>query len=273
MLSFQDRCNQLYFWVQERERIRTLKDSGVPPPWTQDHKLATFRFCNVRREDDRVTRWLMANTLCYHEGYYFPVTAALGRWINQPKTLQKIIDEGLLPYDEYPEFNKIRDLMNDLKPPVFNPAYVIPNAGVKTPKTNFVCNYALRQVADRIQECHEHLTSMRRASVWFASLNGWAGFMSNQVVVDISYTPIMKYAPDLMDFCLPGPGTRAGMAYLFGSTVPTKKEQSALKHIRKLIHENTGMYLSLSNVGNVMCEYDKYTRDNDPKQKYHLRED
>ena len=48
----------LFYWVAERERIRVRKESGQPFPWTDDPILATYRFCNVRREDDRVTIWV-----------------------------------------------------------------------------------------------------------------------------------------------------------------------------------------------------------------------
>ena len=40
----------------ERERIRKLKESGAPPPWTDDPILAKHRFCNVNVQDDRGSR-------------------------------------------------------------------------------------------------------------------------------------------------------------------------------------------------------------------------
>src|SRR5947207_15295340 len=45
-------------WINERESIRKKKDAGLPKPWTRDPVLRGFRFCNVHREDDSVTRWL-----------------------------------------------------------------------------------------------------------------------------------------------------------------------------------------------------------------------
>jgi hypothetical protein len=52
----------LFYWVREREEIRRRKDSGHPPKsWTTDEILLTYRFCNVRREDDRVTIWVRKN--------------------------------------------------------------------------------------------------------------------------------------------------------------------------------------------------------------------
>jgi hypothetical protein len=49
----------LFYWVREREEIRLRKAGGHPSElWTSDSILSTYRFCNVRREDDRVTGWV-----------------------------------------------------------------------------------------------------------------------------------------------------------------------------------------------------------------------
>ena len=48
----------LLYWIEERERMRARKGADAPQPWTVDEILRTGRFCNVRREDDAVTRWI-----------------------------------------------------------------------------------------------------------------------------------------------------------------------------------------------------------------------
>lgn len=45
-------------FIRERERVRQAKERGDPFPWTTDSIISGNRFCNVRREDDRVTRWV-----------------------------------------------------------------------------------------------------------------------------------------------------------------------------------------------------------------------
>src|SRR2546423_1636561 len=49
---------ELIDWISERTAIHTKKEAGHPPPWTDDPVLREWSFCNVRREDDRVTRWI-----------------------------------------------------------------------------------------------------------------------------------------------------------------------------------------------------------------------
>lgn len=43
-------------FVKERERIRKLKASGVSFPWTEDEILQRYKFTNVWRQDDAVTK-------------------------------------------------------------------------------------------------------------------------------------------------------------------------------------------------------------------------
>lgn len=48
------------FWtfLQERDRIRVLKEQGHPPPFTEDPRLRDYRFPNIYRMDDPSTVWL-----------------------------------------------------------------------------------------------------------------------------------------------------------------------------------------------------------------------
>ena len=44
-------------YINERESIRKAKESGMPFPWTNDPILRDYRFTNVRRTDDTVSKW------------------------------------------------------------------------------------------------------------------------------------------------------------------------------------------------------------------------
>ena len=52
---------QLLHFIAEHEAIRRRRGAGESPPLTADLILAEWSFTNVRREDDRVTRWIAAN--------------------------------------------------------------------------------------------------------------------------------------------------------------------------------------------------------------------
>lgn len=48
-------------WITERYKIHLKKDSGEPRPWTNDPILDNYRFTNVRREQDRQSKYLIDN--------------------------------------------------------------------------------------------------------------------------------------------------------------------------------------------------------------------
>src|ERR1700733_11409164 len=52
------RTKELFDFIRERHLIYTKKEAGLPKPWTKDHVLRAYRFCNVYRELDTQTKWL-----------------------------------------------------------------------------------------------------------------------------------------------------------------------------------------------------------------------
>mmetsp|Transcript_34461 Transcript_34461/g.120301 ORF Transcript_34461/g.120301 Transcript_34461/m.120301 type:complete len:462 (-) Transcript_34461:831-2216(-) len=55
------RCGDFFAFMQRREALRLRKEADSPWPWTGDDIFQRYKFTNVRREDDRVTRWLRLN--------------------------------------------------------------------------------------------------------------------------------------------------------------------------------------------------------------------
>ncbi len=89
----------LWYWVCEREAIRLRKAAGVSQrEWTADPILKTYRFCNVRREDDRVTAWIKKYVRTPYAGnpnLWFML--AIARQINWPDTIAELIRERAWP--------------------------------------------------------------------------------------------------------------------------------------------------------------------------------
>jgi hypothetical protein len=82
---------KLLCWIEEREAIRLRREAGEPPPWTADPILATWSFCNVHREDDRVTRWIAEHWRKPHADdpdLWFAM--AVARFVNWPGTLAEL---------------------------------------------------------------------------------------------------------------------------------------------------------------------------------------
>ncbi len=95
-LHLPDPVAAFFDFCRERERIRRLRESGAPAPWSTDPIFVQGRFLNVFREDDRVSQALFR--------FVTPVTDNLSaliqalffaRWCNRQATLDAI-SAGLL---------------------------------------------------------------------------------------------------------------------------------------------------------------------------------
>jgi len=79
------RTKELVKFIKERESIRLKKEAGKPRPWTKDPILGNYRFCNVHREDDRVTRELKALAPTEDANLWF--WWVMARLFNKPRTM------------------------------------------------------------------------------------------------------------------------------------------------------------------------------------------
>ena len=115
---------ELLHWIQERQLIHDKKEiAHEPKPWTSDPVLQNYRFCNVRRDNDRVTKWLFEHWYkpnCNSEHLAF--AACMARHFNWPDTLEAL---GF-PHKWEPE--KVRAILKHrrdiLKVKVYTGAYI-----------------------------------------------------------------------------------------------------------------------------------------------------
>lgn len=90
-LVLEDPVAAFFDFCRERERIRTLRESGEPPPWSSDPVLQRGRFLNVFREDDRGTRALMRFAAPVADDLPTLIHALFfARWCNRQTTLDAL---------------------------------------------------------------------------------------------------------------------------------------------------------------------------------------
>lgn len=270
----------LLYWATEREAIRNRKASGLPEPWTLDPILALYRFCNVRRSDDRVSQWLINNVL--KEEYIkadlnsFLMFSALCRWINWPPTIQFIMDLGLWP-SQNPDWTAIGlsiDEFHSMGRKAWTGAYMI-----RAPRKEERGNRGKGQfLAERVieEEMTKHIHLIRAANCFYdratihkvlTGLYGWASFMAGQVVADWGYTYMLRNAPDTYTWAPLGPGSKRGFNRIMERPLATKIDMEEfwgqLQEWRRVIIERLGPEyndLTLMDAQNCLCETDKYLR-------------
>jgi len=90
-LEIKDPVEAFYNWCIERDRIRSKRDAGEPPPWTDDPVFQNGRFLNVFREDDKGTKAVLRFAETVKDSVPDLIHALLfARWCNQYTTLLEL---------------------------------------------------------------------------------------------------------------------------------------------------------------------------------------
>lgn len=269
-------------FIQKRELIRRRKVRKLDRPWTKDPILAQYRFCNVRREDDKVTRWLKKNWREPHNKHVnLTVAMVLARLINWPPTLEAI-GFPLWWDSEYKSrvLTVIRDRMGNGKK-AWSSAYVVTTCGKKMPKENYILSLCQQVVDNDVKpEKDDTLKTFWERLRMVDGLG--AGFLAAQVVADLKNTrdnPLNE-AEDWYNWAVPGPGSRRGVNRYYQQPLNKKLPDYAwlesMQRIRKSVEPLLPSYLRdsmcLQDWQNCMCEFDKYLRakngEGRPRQNY-----
>jgi hypothetical protein len=220
----------LWSWIRERGRIRIRKERGDAPPWTDAQILQKYRFCCVRREDDRGTIWIRRNIRePYADHPMLWLMLCIARQINWLDTLEELIRRpGAWPiYDAF-DPAEMTKVMNDRKArgeKIYTGAYMIPAPALRG--SDKQSHIAERVIGDLWRRRHEistssdtwHSRSLQDVHQAIAKSSGWGPFLAYQAVVDIRFTKLLELAPDRETWAAAGPGTIRGLNRLHGRPV------------------------------------------------------
>lgn len=259
--------DHLLVWLTERNSIRLQRGRGEPPPWTQDPIIANFRFCNVRRMDDKVSIWLEN----WHKSNIpegarvrdVAVACMAGRLINRPETLARVTYP--LPYDEPTFTSQLMDVRRDGMT-VFTGAYVI-NGALGGDKILQVTQKVLQPLWDTRKKIPGDGLSMQAVHAALDHRPGIASFMAGQAVADLRWVMPDLTWEDRHTWAPRGPGSVRGVNRLLGRGLEDNFPFDVwLGHLINLYKaaaiERPKMFkrLELMDFQNCMCEFDKYRR-------------
>jgi hypothetical protein len=281
--------DRLLYWVREREAVRLKKAAGQPPPWTDDDILRTYRFCNVRRMDDRVSRWLLDNY--YERGTYAVadprravVAAVLARCFNHTGTLKAI--QPSVYNNDVPNWLSVMKIVRDLKAgggTVFNSAYMLRcDAGID--KITYVVDRVARPLWDYPPTIYT--SSIEKSINALLPRYSFSTFMAGQVVADLRWVLDGTWV-DRYDYAPAGPGSARGAARLFYAADEWQNCVAGIlkdpAHFAQLLGEVRRLCLlklppeitdrlEAIDYQNCLCEYDRYERtlwgQGRPKRRY-----
>jgi len=254
----------LIHWVKERERIRERKAAGEPRPWTTDPILAEYRFCNVYREYDKVTLWIQNNWMLPNKNHpNIAFAAGVARMVNHPPTLEAL---GFPLTWSPAHFVGVIDILKSQGRKVWTSAYMITggySAGGETKEVIIarVLGQLYRQLASNpITAPGDSLESAEKKLV----VPGIGTFLRGQIIADLKMLDMPLYdADDWYTWCAVGPGSTAGLNYLYDRPQkPIRDEQfrKEVNEVRTIVRDRVGVHLCAQNTQNCLCEFSKYVR-------------
>ena len=261
------RTEELTDFIVARHNIFVAKQDGKPKPWTKDEILQRYRFCNVYRELDTVTRWIADEWRTPNAGdpdLWFAM--AVARWVNWPDTLNEI---GY-PVPWNPD-NFLENICSrrDRGEKVWTGAYMIGTQGNSKDKPLFIAENVLQPLWDRREELRPRpgmtLEEFARPII---NTKNQGTFMVGQIVADIKYAdPNLLAADDWWTWAVSGPGSRRGLNRVLDRPLTKgwndKEFSLVLSELRGAVNYNLPPWmeeLHAQDLQNCLCEFDKYER-------------
>jgi hypothetical protein len=277
-------ASEYFRTARERYRIHIKRAVQQPKPWTDDKPFQQWRFCNVHREDDKVTKWFRDNVRSKLSGLNVIKATVAFRWFNRIETGELIKDHLLNP-DKWVGEDVAR-ILADVHP-VVTGAYIINGMpGYDKLHGVLICidnafdkidafwpqwEEAIRLKDDLNGE--EHITL---EMVWddLRTINYLGGFMSYEVVSDLRWTDVLANAEDINTWANAGPGCARGLGWTIAgdSSVfnagSTAGQAVMLGHMRELLEMSRDPQYwpvnwpvwEMREVEHWACEFDKYQR-------------
>lgn len=264
-----DNAGRLVKFILARHRVYKRREAGKPQPWSSDPILQQYKFCNIYRELDRVTRWIAVNWREPNKDdrhLWFALVVAR-RCINLPDTLR---DLGY-PIRWGPDhFLRVLERRKRKGKPIFNQAaYKLILSGQKGNLAKIQVELVLNPLwhardkfrphsDDTLQTFHDRL----------AAVPFMGSFYAAQVVADLKHVGRLRHACDWWTFVASGPGSRRGLNRILGR--PPKAAWDEAEWIEEL-HRMRGIVvpaldeaglprMHVQDVQNCLCEYDKLER-------------
>lgn len=254
------------FWwfVNERHRIYIKKETGKEKPWTNDPILRDWKFCNVFRRLDKQSQWLIKNVIepapdDDAAGLLFNIFAFRAfNWYPTYKLIRRDNWNPEIAKDQlYAHVSEGGQLTSG--------AYMIRGReGIGKYESIVMTLDKIWQ--ERVELIDEIFCMPFMQSAWGLILDhefwGWGPFTAYQVVLDLTYTPILDFASDINDWTIFGPGAKRGLKEIWPN-IESKHYLEAAKDLWKdqvKYREPHVPELTLQDIEFCLCELQKYRR-------------
>lgn len=259
--------SEFFATARERYHIKQRRESGLPPPWTEDQIFATWRFCNVHREDDKTTRWFRDHVRSKVSGQKAIDATVIFRWFNRIETGEVLADLLLGEWDT----EEARRRLDGVKP-IVTGAYIIKGMDGYS-KLDGVLQ-CIDVALPMLREMAPYFTSLQSAWTEMKTIPYLGPFMAYEAVSDLRWTDVLAHAPDIDLWANAGPGCTRGLSRVVfgekghlhrGSTTDQRQMNSIMLELLDMSRDDrfwptTWKAWEMREVEHWACEFDKYRR-------------
>ena len=270
---------EFFTFARERERVRIARQQGKPWPWTKDKILLDYRFCNVFRRDDKVSRWIFHNLTLPLSGEYcspniIPALVA-GRFFNRISTLEAL--RPMLIKDGWNSSGALK-ILRRRAPPYVTGAYIVKAPpGMKKIEGIAQIIAPINKDKNKLFELLRYDdTTLKCIQTELLEYPYMGKFMTYEVVSDLRWAQEMVGTPtDIMTWANAGPGAARGLGWLYYSDPKRLNYHSDAQQEVMLVMMRDILAKSrlnsywphkwkkpweLREVEHTLCEYWKYAR-------------
>lgn len=275
-----------FSYSRKRYNIFLRRKIGQIAPWTEDTILQNYRFCNIFREDDKVTVWFRENIRDHLKDDPRVLLATFAfRLFNLPLSGQSMMAVSwAICGDYYSIFStegwaKCRqELARTIKAQEqkVTGAYMTktPTGLDKTDGCIQVVDWFIKHCGGIAEMVPDQYPSLQAMTEFITEAPFMGPFLAYEVVTDLRHTYLLNKADDIMTWANPGPGAARGLSRMCGL------DKDALKRERKadvevmqdlmqqiLYKAQQEIYWpqkwpkwEMREVEHTLCEFDKYER-------------
>lgn len=222
--------------------------------------MATVRYCNVHRENDKITRHI--RSCATYSNPDVPVwVVVLARMVNRITSL-----DAIRPAVEARDLEAVKATLKrirDEEEPIWGNAYTISTCGKSMDKVDYVIDHVVDTV--RLNVHHLGRKSLDDEFRALTRIDGLGSFLAGQVVADLKNTvghPLSQ-APDFWTFAVHGPGSLRGLSAYFGYGVTPRTFTQHLSLATQQVTPFLCNYVApihAQDMQNCFCEFSKYIR-------------
>ncbi len=249
----------LSYWITERELMRLRKGAGELNRrygYSDNQAMGTVRYCNVRREDDKVTLWLAKHWRPDHHNAWELTLARMVNYIPTLHGLTEVWYGGLSFMSHYMKEKRARGEK------IWTSAYTISTCGQAVDKVDYVLG-----VVQAVQAGFTPPGAPTLAA-WHAQLQkvkGMGSFLAAQVVADMKNTAghPLQDAEDWHTWSAPGPGSLKGLSEYFEAAVTSAYYDKAITQCWTDVKPTLPPHLQdlhMQDFQNCLCEFSKFMR-------------